>query len=65
MSVCFAYCDPVGNPTMYADLLLKRAFIDRGCELAEAYYERAQLYAAKGDTEKQNADLKNSLKFAG
>ena len=28
LNVCFAYCDPVGNPTMYADLLLKRACID-------------------------------------
>ena len=27
LNVCFAYCDPVGNPTMYADLLLKRACI--------------------------------------
>ncbi|MBQ8964902.1 MAG: tetratricopeptide repeat protein [Clostridia bacterium] len=28
LNVCFAYCDPVGNPTMYADLLLKQACID-------------------------------------
>ncbi len=28
LNVCFAYCDPQGNPTMYADLLLKRACID-------------------------------------
>ena len=28
LSVCFAYCDPQTNPTMYADLLLKRACID-------------------------------------
>ncbi len=28
LNVCFAYCDPVGNPAMYADLLLKRACID-------------------------------------
>ncbi len=28
LNVCFAYCDPVSNPTMYADLLLKRACID-------------------------------------
>ena len=28
LNVCFAYCDPVGNPSMYADLLLKRACID-------------------------------------
>ena len=27
LNVCFAYCDPVGNPTMYANLLLKRACI--------------------------------------
>ena len=28
LNVCFAYCDPVSNPAMYADLLLKRACID-------------------------------------
>ena len=28
LNVCFAYCDPQTNPTMYADLLLKRACID-------------------------------------
>ena len=28
LNVCFAYCDPASNPTMYADLLLKRACID-------------------------------------
>ena len=28
LNVCFAYCDPQANPTMYADLLLKRACID-------------------------------------
>ena len=28
LNVCFAYCDPVSNPTLYADLLLKRACID-------------------------------------
>ena len=28
INVCFAYCDPQTNPTMYADLLLKRACID-------------------------------------
>ncbi len=28
LNVCFAYCDPVSDPTMYADLLLKRACID-------------------------------------
>ena len=28
LNICFAYCDPQANPTMYADLLLKRACID-------------------------------------
>ena len=28
LNICFAYCDPQTNPTMYADLLLKRACID-------------------------------------
>ena len=28
LNVCFAYCEPSTNPTMYADLLLKRACID-------------------------------------
>ena len=28
LNVCFAYCEPQSNPTMYADLLLKRACID-------------------------------------
>ena len=28
LNTCFAYCDPQTNPTMYADLLLKRACID-------------------------------------
>ena len=28
LNICFAYCDPQSNPTMYADLLLKRACID-------------------------------------
>ena len=32
LNVCFAYCDPQTNPTMYADLLLKRAWTRRcGC----------------------------------
>lgn len=28
LDICFVYCDPQSNPTMYADLLLKRACID-------------------------------------
>ena len=36
--------------------------IDKGYELAQSYYQRAQVYGALGDTEKQNADLQNSLK---
>ena len=28
LNICFAYCDPQSNSTMYADLLLKRACID-------------------------------------
>ena len=28
LNICFAYCDPQTNPTMYADLLLKQACID-------------------------------------
>lgn len=39
--------------------------IDHGYELAQSYYQRAQVYAAKGDTENQNSDLQNSLKYAG
>ncbi|MBR1559441.1 MAG: tetratricopeptide repeat protein [Clostridia bacterium] len=39
--------------------------IDHGYGLSQTYYERAQLYAAKGDTENQNSDLQNSLKYAG
>ena len=38
--------------------------IDHGYELAQSYYQRAQVYAAKGDTENQNSDLENSLKYA-
>ncbi len=38
--------------------------IDNGYELSQSYYERAQIYAALGETEKQNEDLANSLKFA-
>ena len=36
--------------------------IEHGYELAQSYYQRAQVYAALGDTEKQNSDLENSLK---
>ncbi|MBE5808656.1 MAG: tetratricopeptide repeat protein [Clostridiales bacterium] len=39
--------------------------IDHGYELAQTYYQRAQVYAALGDTENQNSDLQNSLKVAG
>lgn len=39
--------------------------IEHGYELAQSYYQRAQVYAAKGDTENQNSDLQNSLKYAG
>ena len=39
--------------------------IDHGYELAQTYYQRAQVYAALGDTENQNSDLQNSLKYAG
>ena len=39
--------------------------IDHGYDLAQTYYQRAQVYAALGDTEKQNSDLQNSLKYAG
>ena len=39
--------------------------IEHGYDLASAYYQRAQVYAAIGDTEKQNSDLQNSLKNAG
>ena len=28
LDICFVYCNPQNNPTMYADLLLKRACID-------------------------------------
>ena len=38
--------------------------IDHGYELAQAYYQRAQVYAALGDTEHQTSDLENSLKLA-
>ena len=39
--------------------------IDHGYELAQSYYQRAQVYAALGDTENQNADLQASLSVAG
>lgn len=39
--------------------------IDAGYELQQSYYQRAQVYAALGDTEKQNSDLQNSLKVTG
>ena len=38
--------------------------IEHGYELAQTYYQRAQVYAALGDTENQNSDLQNSLKYA-
>ena len=38
--------------------------IDQGYELGQSYYQRAQVYAALGDTEKQNSDLQNSLKYS-
>ncbi len=38
--------------------------IDHGYELAQTYYQRAQVYAALGETEKQTSDLENSLKQA-
>ena len=39
--------------------------IEHGYELAQTYYQRAQVYAALGDTENQNSDLQASLKYAG
>ncbi len=38
--------------------------VEHGYELAQSYYQRAQVYAALGDTENQNSDLQNSLKAA-
>ena len=38
--------------------------IDHGYELAQCYYQRAQIYEALGDTEKQSEDLAQSLKYA-
>ena len=40
------------------------ACIDHGFELGQSYYQRAQVYAALGNTEKQNADLAESLKYS-
>ena len=40
------------------------ACIEQGYELAESYYQRAQVYEAMGDTEKQMSDLESSLKYA-
>ncbi|MBR4575562.1 MAG: tetratricopeptide repeat protein [Clostridia bacterium] len=37
--------------------------IEHGYELAQTYYQRAQVYAAMGDTEKQTSDLESSLKY--
>ena len=36
--------------------------IEQGYELAQTYYQRAQIYAALGDTEKQNSDLQSMLR---
>ena len=38
--------------------------IEQQYELAQSYYQRAQVYGLLGDTEKQNADLAESLKYA-
>lgn len=37
--------------------------IENGYELGQSYYARAEIYAAQGDSEKQNEDLANSLKY--
>lgn len=37
--------------------------IDHGYELAQSYYQRAQVYAALGDTENRDKDLEDSLKY--
>ncbi len=39
--------------------------IEHEYELAQSYYQRAQVYAALGDTDNQNSDLQASLKYAG
>ena len=38
--------------------------IEQQYEPGQCYYQRAQIYAALGDTEKQNADLAESLKYS-
>lgn len=38
--------------------------ISNGYEPAQSYYQRAQVYGAMGETEKQNADLAEALKYA-
>jgi tetratricopeptide (TPR) repeat protein len=35
--------------------------IEHGYEVSQSYYQRAQVYAAMGDSEKQNSDLEKSL----
>lgn len=37
--------------------------IENGYELTQSYYQRAQIYGALGDTENQNLDLAESLKY--
>lgn len=37
--------------------------VDHGYELAQSYYQRAQVYAALGDTENQQKDLENFIKY--
>ena len=58
--MCYA-----SNGNLEAALADYTTCIDHGYELAQSYYQRAQVYAAKGDTENQNSDLQNSLKYAG
>ena len=38
--------------------------IEHGYDLAQSYYQRAQVYGALGDSEHQNSDLQESLKAA-
>ena len=38
--------------------------IEHGYDLAQSYYQRAQVYGALGDSEHQNSDLQDSLKAA-
>ena len=40
------------------------ACIDQQYEPGQCYYQRAQIYEAMGETEKQNADLAESLKYS-